>query len=431
MAQQNEAHLRIYGNRSVLVQQDGSEDIFLEGRPSAQARGRHDLIIQALDDGYLNDLIQGVREHRVIPQELDGDQATLLATLVSSITSEVGRALAGLAVLVLSIKSIEPNQSVRLHKGGNGGFSWQDGLPMRPLDSKYCTPVLRQQELVRMNNYGIFMTRSLAENYPYSVFYKAAMRGAKRECFTIIDLIEDAPGSARPMLENLISMLINNSERLQTLGDQALAAMEAKLRTNPGPETIKNIITGHVSQSTYGSRLLEVAMHSLFQVFDARGVFDGDLEPLSQMRSANKKHGNVGDIEIVLGGQRRLHVLEAWDAKYGKPYLRDELEELSDKLESHGETTIAGFVVDRKPEIDDDIQSRIEDLQALHGVDIFIQSFDEWVDAQIERYHQDATTTMNACLTAYVESLARRRLAVAPIDEPADQWLEDLLRLLH
>ena len=133
----------------------------------------------------------------------------------------------------------------------------------------------------------------------------------------------------------------------------------------------------------------------------------------------------------MLGGQRRLHVLEAWDAKYGKPYLRDELEELSDKLESHGETTIAGFVVDREPEIDDDIQSRIEDLQDLHGVDIFIQSFDAWVDAQIERYEQDATTTMNECLTAYVESLARRRLAVAPIDEPADQWLEDLLRLLH
>ena len=433
MTQQNEAHLRVYGNRSVLVQQDGSEEIFPEGRPSTQARRRHALIDRRLAGGFLNDLVQGIREHRVTPQGLEDDQSVLLATLVSSITSEVGRALVGLAVLVLSIKAIEPEQSVRLHKGGSGtgGFSWQDGLPMRSLDSKYCTPVLRQQELARMNNYGIFMTRSLAENYPYSMFYKAAMRGAKSECFTIIDLIEDAPASARPMLENLISMLINSSERSLALGDQVLAATAAKLRTNPGPETIKNIVAQHVGGSTYGARLLEVAMHSLFQVFDARGVLDGHLEPLSQMRSANKKHGNVGDIEIVLGSQRRSHVLEAWDAKYGKPYLRDELEELSDKLESHGETTVAGFVVDREPEIDDDIRSRIDELQTLHEVDISLQSFDGWVDVQIERYGQDATTTMNEWLTAYAESLARRRLAVAPIDEPADQWLEDLLRLLR
>lgn len=413
------------------MQTDGSQEIFLEGRPSTQARSRHSLIDRTLADGYLNDLIQGIREHRVTLQDLEDDQSALLTKLVSSITSEVGRALVGLTVLVLSIKAIEPAQSVRLHKGGTGEFSWQDGLSMRSLDSKYSTPVLRQQELVRMNSYGIFMTRSLAENYPYSMFYKAAMRGAKSECFKIIDLIEDAPESARPMLENLISMLINNSDRSRSLGDQVLAAAAAKLRTNPGPETIKNIIARHVGGSTYGARLLEVAMHSLFQVFDARGVLDGYLEPLSQMRSANKKHGNVGDIEIVVGGQRRSHVLEAWDAKYGKPYLRDELEELSDKLESHGETTVAGFVVDREPEIDDDIRSRINDLQTLHCVEIYLKSFDEWVDGQIERYQQDAATTMNECLTAYAESLARRRLTVAPIDEPADQWLEDLLLLLR
>ena len=59
---------------------------------------------------------------------------------------------------------------------------------------------------------------------------------------------------------------------------------------------------------------------------------DLDLVPMSQMRSANKKHGNIGDVELREG---RV-IVEAWDAKYGKPYLRDELEELRDKiLRSH------------------------------------------------------------------------------------------------
>ena len=68
-------------------------------------------------------------------------------------------------------------------------------------------------------------------------------------------------------------------------------------------------------------------MHSLFQVLEDQGSFEGGfLKPLSQMRSANKKHGNVGDIEITAGKRNGLHIVESWDAKYGKAYLRDEIE---------------------------------------------------------------------------------------------------------
>ncbi len=37
------------------------------------------------------------------------------------------------------------------------------------------------------------------------------------------------------------------------------------------------------------------------------------------MRSANKKHGNIGDLEVL----EKSNIIEAWDAKYGKAYLRD------------------------------------------------------------------------------------------------------------
>ena len=431
MTQHDGSHIRIYDDHSVLVHRDGSENTFREGTPITIARQRYANIEQRLASGYLNDLVEGVRNHQINPQGLDKSRFTLLQTLVSSITSDSGRALVGLAVLVLAIKAIEPKQSIRLHKGGaRGDFSWQDGLSMRTLDAKYCTPVLRQNELVRLNKYGIFVTRSLAENYPYSRFYKAAMRGAQDECFAIIDLVEESPHLARPMLENLINLLIINSDRLRTIGDQVLAETAKTLNRNPTPETMKGIIARHIRQSTDPARLLEVAMHSLFQVFNAQGVLEGELEVLSQMRSANKKHGNVGDIEIVLRQQSRPYVLESWDAKYGKPYLKDELEELSDKLEDHPETLIAGFVVDRQPEIDDSIRSRMEELSSLHSSDISIQKFDDWIDAQMERFGVDSVDTMRGCLTAYVESLARRRLILAPIDEPAHQWLEDLLDLL-
>ncbi|WP_223824082.1 hypothetical protein, partial [Candidatus Enterovibrio escicola] len=90
------------------------------------------------------------------------------------IPARIGR---GFTAILLTIKSICSEQSIRLHKGSAGGstFSWKNGIPMRVLDKKYNTPVLRKYDLIRMNADGVFMTRSLAENYPYSELYKAAI----------------------------------------------------------------------------------------------------------------------------------------------------------------------------------------------------------------------------------------------------------------
>ena len=90
-------------------------------------------------------------------------------------------------------------------------------------------------------------------------------------------------------------------------------------------ESAISFIKSFVDESPYSARVFEIAMHAFFQVLQDKNVFEGVLKPLCQMRSANKKHGNIGDIEIVKkhGG---LEILESWDAKYGKPYLRDELE---------------------------------------------------------------------------------------------------------
>lgn len=106
------------------------------------------------------------------------------------------------------------------------------------------------------------------------------------------------------------------------------------------------------------------------------------------------------------------------------------MDELDDKLEIHPETVEAGFVVDREPEIDDEIMTRIGELELVHSIKMSILTFDEWVDHQVERSGLEESAVMDEWLVAYAESLALRRLEAAPIDEPADRWLEDLFRLL-
>lgn len=145
-----------------------------------------------------------------------------------------------------------------------------------------------------------------------------------------------------------------------------------------------------------------------------------NLVPLSQMRSANKKYGNIADIEV----RQDDVIVEAWDAKYGKVYLRDELEELADKLLMGYPVERAGFVTSAPPERLHELAARIAELEMMFSVDIQILTFAVWADMQLQQGNP------GDWLRAYTESLAQLRRPIAPIDEPCYDWLVGLRDLL-
>lgn len=424
----SEPHLRIFYDRSILVDTEGRERVFHEGKPSAAAMARLSKIREALSQDYLRKIIEECREPDTQIDDLPDNQSKLLEVLVDSVTSEVGRALVGLTVMQLCIKCIEPDQCIRLHKSGRGrgAFSWADGIPMRALDKPFITPILREFDLLRLNADGFMMTRSLAENYPYSKLYKAAIRGARTEWLEIVDLLENGSMGPEVALKYLITLLINRSGRFLALADLAVEVTSRYLEQVPTADEVVQLIKTFVEKSSYSARVFEISLHALFQVLEDRLVLTGDLIPLSQMRSANKKHGNVGDIEVTIG-HGMLEIVEAWDAKYGKTYLRDELEELSEKMNAHPSLGTAGFVVDGQPDLRQEILERIQDISELHDVEIHIVSFDEWVHRQMARVEADHDEIARDWIRAFVESLCQRRRGRAPIDEPSDIWVTELI----
>lgn len=431
MARKIIPRLEVYLNRSVLVQDEGRQT-FKEGHPTGSAERRLAKIRKAFEKGFLDKLVGDCRSPDIEIGTIDEEAVQLLTQLVDSVTSEVGRAIVGLTVLQLAIKSICPEQSIRLHKGGGTGesFSWQDGLPMRVLDKEFNTPVLRKYDLVKLNADGVFMTRSLAENYPYSQLYKAASRGAKTEWLAIVDLAEFARLDPTAALKQLVVMLFNRSDTFKKDGELAMQAVKSVAGKIESLAQATKFIRTFVDSSTYAARLFEIAMHSLFQVLEDHNAFGGGfLKKLSQMRSANKKHGNIGDIEITTGKRDNLHIVESWDAKYGKAYLRDEMEELHEKLGEHPETKLAGFVVDANPNLKPEIKKRIEELEQNHNVRIEIVEFDDWVSRQAKRVSIPGKQIASLWLNAFAESLCQVRRDRAPIDEPADSWVRELRAL--
>lgn len=432
----SERHLRVYLDRSELVAEDGSAQTFREGVPDVAARERSATISRALAGGYLTRQIEHVRAHpgTLQPEVLTEAQRSLLERLVRSVTSEVGRALVGLTVLQLCVKVLAPDQSVRLHKGGTGrqDFSWVGGVSMRSLDSGFITPALRQHGLLKLNRDGFMMTRTLAENYPYSSLYKARIRGAKHEWMQVVEELEAGTLPAEAALHALLAHLINLADGFRQLADDTLGVAGRWAAQGLSRADVLGLMERHMQHSEYSARLMEVSLHALMQARQELAALDGaTLVPLSQMRSANKKHGNIGDIETRIG--HTLH--EAWDAKYGKANLRDELEELNDKLSAHPHVTLVGFVTSVAPDRPTELEDRRADIEDVTGVEIRILTFGDWVEQQFSRAGQAAGITETQLaprwLTAYVESLAQRRPALAPIDEPCQRWLEDLRKLLR
>ncbi len=418
-------HLDVYLDYSEL-HYNGRKSVFQEGCQSEAARKRYSIVTKVLDGGYLEKIYC---QCGYIDTSCLGDvMKEQLKELVDGITSEVGRALVGLAFLQITIKSIVPEQSVRLHKGSSrkGGFSWTEGISMRSIDSNNITPFLRAKGLLNINKYGIMMTRSLAENYPYSRLYKADMRGPFDTWIRIVDELETGEVDCKAALAYAMSLLINKSNNFARIAEETMESLFACRSFDF--EKVEDLLISFFTGTRYSARAFEVVIHSFLQAYSRLQYTDLNLAPISQMRSANKKHGNVGDVELMDG--RRI--VEAWDAKFGKSYLYDELDELREKLEANPGVLLAGFIVDstldRKPEI----KERMYEVSVATDADIKLFTFREWISFKLMDVPKDQTPFLaKEWLTSVVESFARRRLDIAPIDEPCEGWLLDLQKCLR
>lgn len=277
--QPQQPHLKIYSDHSEYVDSSGAAKTFSEGEQSAHAARRYAKIRKSLEDGGLATMIENALTPGECEVELPADQERLIAELVHSVTSDAGRAIVGLMVLQLYVKYIEPSQSIRLHKSGRGDFSWVDGIAMRALDKPYITPELRRFNLLKLNADGFMMTRSLAENYPYTSLYKAAMKGGKGQWLSIIDLAESGALDAGKALTRLIQLLSNRSKAFM---DSACAAIESiksilsKSQDRPmSPDLLRSLsMRRHI-------RLEFSKLHSIVfsRYWRTRGFWRGILSP--------------------------------------------------------------------------------------------------------------------------------------------------------
>ena len=300
---------------------------------------------------------------------------------------------------------------------------------MRVLDKNFVTPALRKYGLVKLNKDGFMMTRTLAENYPYTPLYKAAIRGARGAWLQIVDWVELQEMDANAALRLLITLLLQRNEHFNQQVDEMLLSVQTYCNQPRNLSEILALVNRFVEETDYSARIFEIAIHAFMQALDDAKLLGGHLKVMSQMRSANKKHGNIGDIELT-HTPGRMDIFEAWDAKYGKPNLREELEELADKLIDHPQVERVGFITNTAPDLRTETTNRMADITAAFSVEVQIVTLADWVGLQMTRAGADPDLIGLQWLVALAESIGQKRRAVAPIDEPTNAWVATLTELM-
>lgn len=438
--------LRVFENRSEYFDDDGVTYIYEEGSMAESSKKNYEKIVKVLgQDKYLENLILHLKKNPYIPENEETiDENNLIALeltkkIVDSITSERGRAIGGLLILQLVIKSICPDQSTRLHKSSNttsdNVFSWKDGLPMRNIDKRLITPILRKYKLIRLNADGFMMTRSLAENYPYTLLYKAKLRGARNEWLGLIEMVEKDLVNPENILKSLITNLIHKNQEFNKLVEALMKKIKSFLENaKVNYNIIQNILEKHLNDSEYHARIFEILLHSFYQTledfFDDFSSFSDNfkLAQLQQMRSANKKHKNIGDIELLNPLDESL-IIEAWDTKYGKNYLYDELCELEEKLSIHNSLSKVGFITNEEPTISREIEEKIEEIEDS-GVTVEITKYIDFTTNKLIEFNIKPQEFYPKWLEVYAETLCLLRYDKAPIDEPTYGFILELMSIM-
>ena len=382
VGEQSDTYCEIEDDGDILV------ETFSKGKDPKQKKRSVEIVSRLKpEDGVLDEILRtAIKMHDAGKSPIENPELTprgavCIRALVDAYVGEKGRAMFVHSVLLSAIKLVSPTQDVRLHK-----TRWKGGIDMRSIDRKCVTAWFNSRDMgIRLNPDGLFMTRTFAENYPYVLVFQADIKGPKTEWLEFIDGLQRGRIQPLAALQALLYGAYLRNIAFENICDN-VRKIVTQIRDSASPI---DIITEHISMmKNGGSRLLEIAIHSLMQCAYEASIDIPQLgrmdkpAPLKPMRAPDKKAGDVGDIQFrhssFVDKKGNRHIEYAVDAKYGINILDVEIIRLNTHLEDQDTPqpylTGLDFVGLEKPSISNQNPVKIAFSKLEHEFDVKIRS---------------------------------------------------------
>ena len=108
--------LKVFKDKSVYVDEDGNEETFEEGEQDQETKGLVDNVKDKYENGDFEKIVDDCKSGEVT-WNLSSEHEKIIDDVANGVEDNLGRAVAALTILQLTIKSFEPKLNIRLHKG--------------------------------------------------------------------------------------------------------------------------------------------------------------------------------------------------------------------------------------------------------------------------------------------------------------------------
>lgn len=260
------------------------------------------------------------------------------------------------AALTLGLsKLVYPQQDIRFFKA-----EFPNGFSARKIDTDVTVPFLSSMGLpYNVETHWLSQTMSFGDPYLPDRILKTVPKSAGPDLITIANYIQNANSNIK--VKEIVTLLLFYLVQERNKGQILL--------TKPKNLSIDQVLDLLHRHFEYGykknaPRLPQVAMYAIYQCLKASVAryADFDLCPLERLKTANRKSGSVGDIDLI----KDERPIEAVEIKFEIPIDISIVQEAMQKIKS--ESVERYFILSTKPIV----QSEAEEINQLKGK--FLQS---------------------------------------------------------
>jgi len=238
-----------------------------------------------------------------------------------SILAKSRHAARGVVLTLAVYKVLQPDQDIRLHKA-----EFEGGFAARSIDNQVTVPFLEQHSLqYNVGSHWLTQTFSFAGALYEGVVLKTVPKVVGPLTVKIVNEIEKSKdaGFARDVVILILTILIDVRNR----GKVALI--------KPKNLSIDQVIALLFKHFNFGykkntPRLPQIAVYALYQclMVGMERYSNFKLRPLERLKTANRKSGSVGDIDVELNGKP----IEAAEIKYQIAIAKQHVAEAIQKI---------------------------------------------------------------------------------------------------
>lgn len=317
---------------------------------------------------------------------LDEAGLTSLRSLAKTI-----HACRGAAITLAIYKCAHFDQDIRLFKAeSNGGFS------ARSVDNSVTVPFLKSKGLqYNVETHWLSQTLSFAENYCPETVLKTAPKNAGPDFIKVANYIESAENisNIKAMLVVILYKMIEqrNNGNIPLTHPKHLSI-----------DQVMSLLHAHFSVPYHKNtpRLPQVAMYAIYQCLmkSVERYSEFELMPLERMKTANRKSGSVGDIDLAKDGRP----VEAVEIKYEIPISLEIVTEAMQKIQT--QSVERYFILSTKPIVEGDekkIQEHKESFLKSNGCEIIVNGVYDTI-----KYYLRLLNTTGDFINTYTDLLA-------------------------